>query len=87
MSEERIVGTPGLVFNEPLIFERGSAGRVGYSLPACDVPAKAAEALLPERLLRKVKLRGIEKVGCWFTLVGAAYNLIRLRRLRAEAVA
>ena len=38
-------------------------------------------------LLRKVKLRGIEKVGWWFTFVGAAYNLIRLRRLRAEAVA
>jgi len=38
-------------------------------------------------LLRKVKLRGLEKVGWWFTFVGAAYNLIRLRRLRAEAVA
>ena len=38
-------------------------------------------------LLRKVKLRGREKVGWWFTFVGAAYNLVRLRRLRAEAVA
>ncbi len=38
-------------------------------------------------LLRKVKLRGREKVGWWFTFVGAAYNLIRLRRLRAEAMA
>jgi transposase len=38
-------------------------------------------------LLRQVKLRGLQKVGWWFTLVGAAYNLIRLRRLRAEAVA
>ena len=38
-------------------------------------------------LLRKVKLRGIRKVSGWFTFVGAAYNLIRLRRLRAEAVA
>ena len=38
-------------------------------------------------LLRKVKLRGIRKVSWWFTFVGAAYNLIRLRRLRAEAVA
>ena len=36
-------------------------------------------------LLRKVKLRGREKVGWWFTFVGAAYNLVRLRRLRAEA--
>jgi transposase len=38
-------------------------------------------------LLRKVKLRGLRKVSWWFTLVGAAYNLVRLRRLRAEAVA
>jgi len=38
-------------------------------------------------LLRKVKLRGLRKVSWWFTLVGAAYNLIRLRRLKAEAVA
>jgi transposase len=38
-------------------------------------------------LLRKVKLRGIQKVSWWFTFVGAAYNLIRLRRLRTEAVA
>ena len=38
-------------------------------------------------LLRKVKLRGLRKVSWWFTLVGAAYNLIRLRKLRAEAVA
>jgi transposase len=38
-------------------------------------------------LLKKVKLRGLRKVAGWFTLVGAAYNLIRLRRLRAEAVA
>jgi len=38
-------------------------------------------------LLRKVKLRGIEKVGWWFTFVGAVYNLIRLRKLRAAPVA
>jgi transposase len=38
-------------------------------------------------LLRKVKLRGIQKVSWWFTFVGAAYNLVRLRRLRAEAIA
>ena len=36
-------------------------------------------------LLQKVKLRGLQKVSWWFTLVGAAYNLVRLRRLRAEA--
>ncbi len=38
-------------------------------------------------LLKKVKLRGLQKVHWWFTFAGAAYNLIRLRRLRAEAAA
>jgi len=38
-------------------------------------------------LVKKVKLRGLRKLSWWFTFVGAAYNLIRLRRLRAEAVA
>ena len=38
-------------------------------------------------LLRKVKLRGREKVGWLFTFVGAAYNLIRLQRLKAQAAA
>jgi transposase/IS5 family transposase len=34
--------------------------------------------------LRKVKLRGIEKVGWLFTFTGAAYNLCRLRNLMAR---
>ena len=34
------IGTRGLVFNEPLIFQQGSPGRVGYSLPISDVPEK-----------------------------------------------
>lgn len=38
-------------------------------------------------LLKKVKLRGLRKVAGWFTLLGAAYKLVRLRGLRAEAVA
>ena len=38
-------------------------------------------------MLRKVKLRGREKVGWWFIYVAAAYNLVRLRTLQAEAVA
>ena len=38
-------------------------------------------------MLRKVKLRGREKVSWWFTYVGAAYNLVRLRTLQAQAVA
>jgi len=35
--------------------------------------------------LKKVKLRGIDKVGWLFTFTGAAYNLCRLRNLMAEA--
>ena len=35
-------------------------------------------------LLRKVKLRGFDKVGWLLTFTGAAYNLCRLRRLTAE---
>ena len=46
------VGTRGLVFNEGLIFEQGSPGRVGYSLPALDVPASAADRLVPKKFLR-----------------------------------
>jgi len=38
-------------------------------------------------MLRKVKLRGREKVGWLFTFVGAAYNLMRLQRLQAQAAA
>ena len=36
-------------------------------------------------MLKKVKLRGREKVRWLFTFVGAAYNLVRLQRLQAEA--
>jgi hypothetical protein len=36
-------------------------------------------------MLRKVKLRGREKVGWLFTFAGAAYNLMRLQRLQAQA--
>jgi hypothetical protein len=38
-------------------------------------------------MLKKVKLRGREKVGWLFTFVGAAYNLYRLQRLKAQAMA
>ncbi len=36
-------------------------------------------------MLRKVKLRGRQKVGWLFTFTGAAYNLMRLQRLQAQA--
>jgi hypothetical protein len=36
-------------------------------------------------MLKKVKLRGIDKVGWLFTFTGTAYNLCRLRNLMARA--
>ena len=38
-------------------------------------------------MLRKVKLRGRKKVGWLFTFTAAAYNLMRLQRLPAQAAA
>ncbi len=38
-------------------------------------------------MLKKVKLRGLEKVGWLFTFVAAAYNLRRLQKLQAQATA
>ncbi|MEK7220638.1 MAG: aminomethyl-transferring glycine dehydrogenase subunit GcvPB, partial [candidate division NC10 bacterium] len=46
------VGTRGLVFNEPLIFEQGSPGRVGYSLPTSGVREVKPDRLIPKKLLR-----------------------------------
>ena len=36
-------------------------------------------------MLKKVKLRGVEKVGWLFTFTAAAYNLCRLRNLKMQA--
>ena len=36
-------------------------------------------------MLKKVKLRGLEKVGWLFTFTGAAYNLCRLQQLQGQA--
>ncbi len=49
---DRPVGIPGLIFDEPLLFEQGSPGRQGASLPPCDVPEKRIETLIPRKLLR-----------------------------------
>ena len=38
-------------------------------------------------MLKKVKLRGLEKVGWLLTFTGAAYNLCRLRNLQVQAAA
>ncbi|HTF32137.1 MAG TPA: aminomethyl-transferring glycine dehydrogenase subunit GcvPB [Myxococcota bacterium] len=42
----------GLAYEEPLLFERSRPGRVGYSLPALDVPVVAPEDELPGALVR-----------------------------------
>jgi glycine dehydrogenase subunit 2 len=40
------IGTSGLVFNEPLLWEKGSTGRTGYSMPKRDVePATLDDTL------------------------------------------
>ena len=38
---------------EPLIFEKSSPGRRCFSLPACDVPEKSIQDLLPAKMLRR----------------------------------
>src|SRR5262245_59565673 len=40
------------VLDEPLIFERGSVGRVGYSLPEEDIPVREMTADVPAALCR-----------------------------------
>jgi len=47
------VGQSGLIFEEALIFEKGSPGRVGYSLPPMDVPETKIHNLVPPSLQRK----------------------------------
>ena len=46
-------GTSGLLLEEPLLFEQGSPGREGYSLPQPDVPRVDAAELLGGDLLRE----------------------------------
>ena len=46
------VGQSGLIFEERLIFERSSPGRVGYSLPPLDVPVRQINDLVPPSLQR-----------------------------------
>jgi glycine dehydrogenase subunit 2 len=39
-------GTRGLAFREPLLWERGRAGRIGISLPESDVPRAELDSSL-----------------------------------------
>lgn len=43
---------PHIVQDEHLLFEHSSPGKIGYQLPALDVPAVDAEAVLGERAVR-----------------------------------
>ena len=40
------LGTSGLIFNEPLLWNKGAKGRIGMSIPESDVPAAAIDANL-----------------------------------------
>jgi glycine dehydrogenase subunit 2 len=41
-----ILGTSGLIFNEPLLWEIGAQGRMGFSMPAQDVPSAPVDERL-----------------------------------------
>jgi len=49
---------------EPLIFEKSSPGRRGFTFPVCDVPEKPVTNLLPQTMLRKqeAKLPEVSKI-------------------------
>ena len=51
--KEEWPGECGLVLKEPLIFERSSRGRKGYSLPRLDVERVKPEKIWPRKLIRK----------------------------------
>lgn len=52
-STERIVEeTSSVKHDQALIFEMSRPGRIGYSLPECDVPQTSIDELIPSRLLR-----------------------------------
>ena len=47
---------------EPTLFELSSPGRTGYSLPKCDVPEVAPDAVIPEKYLR-AKAAGLPELS------------------------
>ena len=46
-------GKRGMIFAEPMIFERGAAGRMGYSLPESEVAISDPASDIESDLLRK----------------------------------
>jgi len=51
--KQKTPGSTGIVMEEPLLFEQGSKGRIGYSLPASDVPAMDPKTVLGQNLVRE----------------------------------
>ena len=49
--------------NEGLLFEVSRPGRTGYSIPALDVPERAAEELIAKELLRDDDLEGMPELS------------------------
>ena len=64
MSKGRIKkATTHVVQNEGLIFEESRAGRIGYSVPELDVPARADDELIDSRFLREDDLDGMPELS------------------------
>ena len=64
MSKGRIrKATTHVVQNEGLIFEESRAGRIGYSVPRLDVPARADGELVDSRFLRDDDLEGMPELS------------------------
>jgi glycine dehydrogenase subunit 2 len=56
------IGSSGLILEEGLIFEKGSSGRIGYSLPPLDVAKKEIDTLIPPSFQR-ADLAGLPEVS------------------------
>lgn len=48
---------------EPLIFELGAEGRIGFSLPDLEVPSENLEDVIPQNLLRKDDLASLPELS------------------------
>jgi len=60
--DQKAVGTQGLVWNEPLVFEQGTPGRVAHSLPHSDIPERAPADLLPDEYVRQ-EIGGLPEIS------------------------
>jgi glycine dehydrogenase subunit 2 len=64
MTQSRIKkATTHVVQNEGLLFEESRQGRIGYSIPDLDVPARDDEEMIPGALLRDDDLEGLPELS------------------------